>query len=132
MLEIEAVNVNQALTRMGAAKNRLNIMILDSCRNNPFPAFSRAATRGLAVTQAPVGTYIAYATRPGDVAADGSDEPRRITAGEEHVPTSISSDGSMVIFAQRGPPSSDIGVVSLSSESEPELLLACCHGTACP
>ena len=68
---IEAVNLNEVLTRMGAAEIRLNIVILDACRNNPFPSFKKAASRGLAVTQAPGGTYIAYATGPGSVADDG-------------------------------------------------------------
>ena len=68
---VEAVNLNEVLTRMGAAENRLNIVILDACRNNPFPSFKKAASRGLAVTQAPGGTYIAYATGPGSVADDG-------------------------------------------------------------
>ena len=67
----EAVNLNDVLDRMGAAGNGLNIVVLDACRNNPFPAFAKAASRGLAVTQAPGGTYIAYATAPNDVATDG-------------------------------------------------------------
>ena len=79
-LEIEALNVNNVLKRMGAAGNRLNIVVLDACRNNPFPAFSRAPTRGLAVTRAPSGTYIAYATRPGDVAVDGQGANSPFTA----------------------------------------------------
>ena len=45
--------------------------VLDACRNNPFPAFEKAASHGLAVTQAPGGTYIAYATAPNDVATGG-------------------------------------------------------------
>ena len=68
---IEAVDVNQILARMDAASNRLNIVILDACRDNPFARSFRSATRGLAQTSAPSGTFLAYATAPGDVAADG-------------------------------------------------------------
>jgi hypothetical protein len=68
---IETVDVNQVLQRMGGADNRLNIVILDACRNNPFRSTSRSLTRGLAATIAPSGTYIAYAAAPGDVALDG-------------------------------------------------------------
>ncbi len=59
------------LGHMGKASNRLNIVILDACRDNPFRGF-RSLKRGLAETRVPTGTYIAYATAPGGVAADGT------------------------------------------------------------
>src|SRR2546423_9420320 len=54
-------------------RNRLNIVVLDACRNNPFEkAWSRSsAAGGLAQVDAPTGTLIAYATAPGRVASDG-------------------------------------------------------------
>ena len=71
-IEVEAVGVNRVLARMAGAHNRLNIVILDACRDNPYEEkFRTATTRGLAQMQAPSGTYIAYATAPGSVAADG-------------------------------------------------------------
>jgi hypothetical protein len=48
----------------------LNMIILDACRNNPFPSGKRGGT-GLARINAPSGTLIAYATDPGSVASDG-------------------------------------------------------------
>jgi len=45
---------------------------MDACRNNPFKRGFRSASRGLARMDATKGTLIAYATSPGDVAADGS------------------------------------------------------------
>jgi hypothetical protein len=69
---IAAVNVNEFLATMERAESRINIVILDACRNNPFIANQRSATRGLARVEAPSGTYIAYATAPGQVAEDGS------------------------------------------------------------
>ncbi len=56
---------------MSAAKTRLNIVILDACRNNPFERSFRSSTRGLAQMKAPSGTFIAYATAPGSIASDG-------------------------------------------------------------
>jgi hypothetical protein len=57
---------------MDAARNRLNIVILDACRNNPFARSFRSTQKGLATTDAPGGTLIAYATAPGSVASDGT------------------------------------------------------------
>ena len=70
-VEVEGLNVNNVLARMASAGNRLNIVILDACRNNPYGQSYRGARSGLAQTQAPSGTYIAYATAPGQVASDG-------------------------------------------------------------
>ncbi len=60
------------LQKMESAKNRLNIVILDACRNNPFARSFRSNAQGLAQMDAPSGTLLAYATAPGSVAADGS------------------------------------------------------------
>jgi WD40 repeat protein len=65
-------DANEVLGKMDSAKNRLNIVILDACRNNPFARTFRSATRGLAQMQQGTGTIIAYATQPGNTAADGS------------------------------------------------------------
>ena len=56
---------------MEEARNRLNIVILDACRDNPFGRSFRSATRGLASIDAPSGTLLAYATAPGKLARDG-------------------------------------------------------------
>ena len=78
---LEAVDVNQVLGRMGGANNRLNVVILDACRNNPFRSISRGVSRGLAQTLAPTGTYIAYSAGPGQVALDGDGRNSPYTAG---------------------------------------------------
>ena len=67
-----AVNAGFILGKMEESRNRTNIFILDACRNNPFRGF-RSMSKGLSMMDAPVGTFIAYATAPGSVAADGSD-----------------------------------------------------------
>ncbi|MEY2976071.1 MAG: caspase family protein [Prochlorotrichaceae cyanobacterium] len=70
-LTYDALPLGKVLNRMDAAQNKLNIVILDACRNNPFARSWRSQTRGLASVNAPGGTFIAYATSPGDVASDG-------------------------------------------------------------
>jgi hypothetical protein len=68
---LEGVNVNEFLATMERAAARINIVILDACRDNPFAGGSRSAGRGLASVDAPRGTYIAFATSPNAVALDG-------------------------------------------------------------
>ena len=71
-VDIEAVGADTVLEQMRESRNRLNFLILDACRNNPFVRSSRSASRGLAQMDAPAGVLIAYSTAPGEVAADGS------------------------------------------------------------
>ena len=62
------------LRQMEGAGTKLNIVILDACRNNPYGGRGlRASEGGLAQMRAPEGTLISYATQPGNVARDGSD-----------------------------------------------------------
>ena len=68
----KAVDLNMLVDAMFYAENGKNIIILDACRNNPFPKEkSRKASLGLARTEVPSGSLIAYATGPGSVAIDG-------------------------------------------------------------
>ncbi len=66
-----SIDVNEVLAKMESARNRINLVILDACRNNPFARSFRSSAQGLAQMEAPVGTLIAFATAPGSVAADG-------------------------------------------------------------
>ena len=70
-VEDQSVDANLVLAKMESARSSLNLMILDACRNNPFPRRFRSATQGLAQMEAPTGTLIAFATAPGAIAADG-------------------------------------------------------------
>ena len=70
-LKRKAIDAGLVLDAMGAANNGLNIVILDACRDNPYENSFRNTTRGLARMDSPKGSLIAYATAPGDVAADG-------------------------------------------------------------
>lgn len=69
---LAGVSLGELLKTMERASSRLNIAILDACRDNPFQSSTRSATRGLAPVRAPAGTLIAYATGPGEVAQDGA------------------------------------------------------------
>ncbi len=79
-LDLQAVDVNAFLHVMEGSASKINIVILDACRNNPFASSLRSASRGLAMVDAPRGTYIAYSTAPGDVAEDGSNGNSPYTA----------------------------------------------------
>jgi hypothetical protein len=73
-VDFQMVDVNLVLRQMQGSGTRLNMVILDACRNNPFGARGlRATDGGLAQMRAPEGTLISYATQPGNVAQDGSD-----------------------------------------------------------
>jgi uncharacterized caspase-like protein len=73
-VEDSSVDVSLVLKYMDEAQNGLNIVILDACRNNPFARSFRSASSGLAQVDAPTGTLIAYATAPGRVASDGTEQ----------------------------------------------------------
>ena len=72
-VEYESMPLGKILGRMEDAGNRINIVILDACRDNPFRKLWRSSSRGLtAPLQAVSGTLIAFATAPGKVASDGT------------------------------------------------------------
>lgn len=66
--EYASLPVHLVIDKMENAQNRLNILILDACRNDPF---SRSGAGGLAAINNAKGMYIAYSTAPGKVAKDG-------------------------------------------------------------
>lgn len=70
-----AVPLGLVLSKMTTAKNDLNIIILDACRNNPFARSWQgdreiATSDGLAKISPPTGTLVLYAISPGKVAAE--------------------------------------------------------------
>lgn len=75
-LDFRAVNV-QLILRQMQRDERVNILILDACRDNPFAtqlaARSRSVARGLTAieTQSASGILIAFATDPRATALDG-------------------------------------------------------------
>ncbi len=86
-LSLDTIEVGQILAQMEAEK-RVNLVFLDACRDNPLArSFSRtlgarstAVGSGLAAIQSAVGTMIAYATQPDNVALDGDGRNSPFTA----------------------------------------------------
>jgi len=71
-LKFQSVDTGWVLAQMEEARNRVNIVVLDACRNNPYSRSFRSAARGLAQMDAAKGSFLAFATAPGDVAQDGA------------------------------------------------------------
>ncbi|NNE24639.1 MAG: caspase family protein [Rhizobiales bacterium] len=71
-VKAESIGLNDILTRLKSKKARLNVIILDACRNNPFSSAGRSlgATRGLARIAAPNGTFVMYSADAGEAALD--------------------------------------------------------------
>ena len=78
-LDFEAVQLNTIL-RLMERRQRINLVFLDACRDNPIArnlsrsmgTRSASVGRGLAPVESGVGTLIAYATQPGNIALDGN------------------------------------------------------------
>ena len=68
-VQSQCVDVNGLIADIGKAANPMNVIILDACRDNPFD--SAREQKGLSQFDAPPGTLLAFATSPGNVAADG-------------------------------------------------------------
>jgi hypothetical protein len=71
-IRYKSVDLSYIMEKMNRQNTGLTIVILDACRNNPFTSDRGLAQAGWAVTKGPVGSIIAYATAPGDVAMDGT------------------------------------------------------------
>jgi hypothetical protein len=83
-LRFEALDLDSVLAQLESA--RVSIVLLDGCRDNPFRLRLASATRGIATApglspvRAAVGTLIAFATAPGEVAEDGTGTHSPFTA----------------------------------------------------
>lgn len=66
----QTIDLSSVVDIFKAAGNRMNIVVLDACRDNPFGGTTSSA-KGLAQLDAPPSTFLAYATAPGNVAEDG-------------------------------------------------------------
>jgi formylglycine-generating enzyme required for sulfatase activity len=78
------INSTVFLSAMKRAGTRLNIVIMDACRDNPLPKRTRSSARGLIVTAAPVGirgTAIVYSAAPGQTAQDGPEGGHGVFTG---------------------------------------------------
>ncbi len=67
----QGISINQMIQDLSNIGTENLVVILDSCRNSPFEGRQSFGT-GLALTDAPRNTIIAYSTAPGAVALDGA------------------------------------------------------------
>ncbi len=76
-IPLQAVRLNDVLNTLAAVPTRMRIIMLDACRNNPFPNINTTAGHGLAIVDTKAGaagSFISYSTSPGAVAEDGGGE----------------------------------------------------------
>src|SRR5256886_4389358 len=69
-IPIQAVRLNDVLNTLTSAPSKMRILLLDACRDNPFPAISKSAGGGLAIIDAKIGapnTFLSFSTSPGAV-----------------------------------------------------------------
>ena len=87
-LRFETVDLDSVLDSV-SGRSKVSLLILDSCRDNPFMkqlvASSRTVSlRGLGAVNAAVGTLIAFSTAPGKTALDGDSRNSPFTAALLH------------------------------------------------
>ncbi|CDX15240.1 Peptidase C14 caspase catalytic subunit p20 [Mesorhizobium sp. ORS 3324] len=78
-IEVQAIKLDDVLQQL-RAKSKIQVIILDACRNNPFPRkdywlrdqLIATGGAGLAQVKSSLNTLIAFATEPGAVAYDGT------------------------------------------------------------
>jgi hypothetical protein len=71
---MQMVSTSDILDGLEKSGTRINLVLLDACRDNPFSGHGvRSTTGGLAQMPAPVGTLISFATQPRSVSLDGID-----------------------------------------------------------
>ena len=70
-LRAKTIELSSLLEGMTRAKNPMNVIMLDACRDNPFGTKVPTEQKGLSQFDAPPGSLLAYATSPGNTAGDG-------------------------------------------------------------
>jgi len=88
-------SLNNLINMLDGAKNKVNILILDSCRDNPIPESGRGAggSRGLAViSEVPSDLFIMFSTAPGDKAEDGDENKRNSPFAEAFLKNMMSTE----------------------------------------
>jgi hypothetical protein len=71
-----AYSLTELLRGLEGARNKVNVVVLDACRNNPLPAESRNLSRGLSAAPVIQDTFIMFSTAAGATAADGDPRSR--------------------------------------------------------
>ncbi|MER8555607.1 caspase family protein [Mesorhizobium sp. M1217] len=116
-IEVQAIKLNDVLEQL-RSKSKIQVIILDACRNNPFPRkdywlrdqLITAGNTGLAQVRSSLNTLIAFATEPGAAAYDGSGElspfsaafSRRALAPNQEIRTVMAAVRRDVVEATNG------------------------------
>ncbi|TIL39537.1 MAG: tetratricopeptide repeat protein [Mesorhizobium sp.] len=116
-VEVQAIKLNDVLQQM-RSKSKIQVIILDACRNNPFPRkdywlrdqLLTASGTGLAQIRSSLNTLIAFATEPGAVAFDGAGDlspfslafSRRALAPNQEIRAVMSAVRRDVVEATKG------------------------------
>ncbi|WFP62596.1 caspase family protein [Mesorhizobium sp. WSM4904] len=116
-IEVQAIKLDDVLEQM-RSKSKIQVIILDACRNNPFPRkdywlrdqLIAAGGTGLAQVKSSLNTLIAFATEPGAVAFDGTGDlspfssafSRRALAPNQEIRTVMAAVRRDVVEATRG------------------------------
>lgn len=73
-IPLQAVRLDDVLNTLTSVPTRSRIIMLDACRNNPFPEIKKTTGQGLALVDAKTGspgTFLSFSTSPGAEAEDG-------------------------------------------------------------
>jgi TPR repeat protein len=116
-VEVQAIKLNDVLQQL-RSKSKIQVIILDACRNSPFPRkdywlrdqLITAGSAGLAQVKSSLNTLIAFATEPGAVAYDGAGElspfsfafSRRALAPNQEIRTVMAAVRRDVVEATKG------------------------------
>jgi hypothetical protein len=103
-LTAESVAVDQVLSTLQSRGARVTVLVLDACRDNPFPSNGTRAigsTRGLAPIAAPEGAFILFSAGTGQAALDG------MGAGDAD-PNSVFTRTLLPLLAEPGVPFQDV------------------------
>lgn len=68
----QTVDASTLVEKVGRSDKKVNIFIIDACRNNFVQAKSKSARLGLGKMEGSSGTLVAFSTAPGKVAEDGN------------------------------------------------------------
>ncbi|KQV01504.1 peptidase C14 caspase catalytic subunit p20 [Mesorhizobium sp. Root102] len=116
-IEVQAIKLNDVLEQM-RSKSKIQVIVLDACRNNPFPRKNywlrdqliTAGNAGLAQVRSSLNTLIAFATEPGAAAYDGNGDlspfsaafSRRALAPNQEIRTVMAAVRRDVVEATNG------------------------------
>src|SRR5258707_12585109 len=74
-IPLQAVRLNDILNTLTSVPSKMRFLLLDACRNNPFPEINKSVGRGVPIVDAKIRaphTFLSFSTSPGAEAEDGA------------------------------------------------------------